>query len=125
MKPVSFARIVLGFIAAALWLPGLLYILASSPAEEFAARPPLLFTVPLTVFFAVPAFLFLKKRPSFLLCVSAGAAIGGIGALLFLLTTHLEAALNWAPALIGCGLVSSVLFWLVAIWRNRDNSNAV
>ena len=125
MKTVYLARIVLAFIAAALWLPALVYLRAQTPAEMFGARFPLLLTVPLTIFVAVPAFLAMRARVSLVLCAAMGMAIGALGALLFLLTTHWEAAVNWAPAFFGCGLVSSLLFWVIGVWRNREPSSAV
>ena len=125
MKTVRMLRVVLGFLVAALWLPVFTYLQAPTPADEFFARAPLVLTVPLTLFVAVPMFLMLKQHASFLVCVLSGAVVGAIGALLFMLVTHWEAGINWAPALVGCGVISSVLFWVVAIWRSDVGHHAV
>lgn len=125
MKTVRILRVVFGFLVAALWLPVVTYLRAPTPGEEFFARAPLVLTVPLTLFVAVPVFLVLKQRASFLVCVLAGAVVGAVGAILFLLVTNWEAGINWAAALVGCGVISSVLFWLVAIWRSDAGHHAV
>ena len=76
-------------------------------------------TVPLTLFVAVPTYWFFREHVGLLACMIVGVGIGAIGCLLFWAATNTLAALNWAPLLLGAGLVSSVLFWFVALWRNE------
>jgi len=110
-------RLILGFTAAALWLPVLLYFAAGDYAEFWFAMTAL-FTVPLTVFVALPLYYFCRGRITFGRCLLAGFGIGVLGAVAFLVTTHPQAALNWSPGLIGAGVLSSIIFWAVAIWQN-------
>ena len=79
-----------------------------------------LYTIPLTIFVAAPLYYFNRKRVTFWLCVIAGVAIGVVGSLLFLVTTNPLAALNWSPLLIGSGLLSSIVFWVVGVWKNGN-----
>ena len=111
-------RLVLAFMVAALWLPLLAVAVSPSFVESMAALVAAL-TVPLTLFVAVPTYWFFRRRVGLLACMTAGAAIGAIGCLLFWAATNTLAALNWAPLLLGAGLVSSLLFWFVGLWRNE------
>ena len=111
-------RLVFGFAVAALWLPVLLYFTAGDYSQFWFVMTAT-FTVPLTLFVAVPLYYFWRRRITLWRCVLAGVVIGILGALAFLAVTHAQAALNWSPALIGSGLVTSIIFWLVAIWNNR------
>jgi hypothetical protein len=113
-------RIVLGFIAAALWLPVLELVAGeiSGGYGRFWFGMTAMFTVPLTVLVAVPLFYVWRRRITFWRCVFAGLVIGIIGAGLFLLTTNPLAALNWSPLLIVVGVLSSLVFWAIAVWRN-------
>lgn len=110
-------RIVVAFTAAALWFPSLSYFL-SGEYGPFWFLMIALYTVPLTLLVAAPLYYFNRKRITFLFCVLAGLGIGLLGALSFWSMTNRLAAQNWAPLLIGTGLVSSVLFWVIGIWRN-------
>jgi putative effector of murein hydrolase len=112
-------RVVLGFAVAALWLPVLLYFTAGDYGA-FWLFMTASFTVPLTLFVAVPLYYFWRRRITFWRCILAGFAIGAIGALAFLAMTHPEAALNWSPGLIGSGVVTSLVFWFIAVWKNGD-----
>ena len=78
-----------------------------------------MFTAPLTLFVAVPLFYLTRKRVTFWRCVLGGLAVGAVGALLFLLTTNVLAARNWSPFLIAAGPLSSLIFWLVGVWKNE------
>ena len=110
-------RLILGFAAAGLWLPVLLYFAAGEYAEFWFVMTAL-FTIPLTVFVAVPLYYFWRAHITFGRCLLAGFGIGVVGTLAFLAMTHPEAALNGSPALIGAGVLSSVIFWAIAIWQN-------
>jgi len=110
-------RVFLGFAAAALWLPLVSYF-TGGVYGQFWFVMTASFTVPLTVVFAIPLFFLWRKRITFWRCLLAGLAIGFVGTLAFLVTTHPAAALNWAPGLIGTGVLSSIVFWAVAIWNN-------
>jgi len=112
-------RLILGFFTAALWLPLLAYILDSTYYGEFWAFAIAFYTVPLTIFVALPAYFLVRKRISFLLCVGMGCVIGVIGAFIFFLVTNPLAAMNWAPGLISAGIMSSIVFWVIAIWKNK------
>lgn len=114
-------RIVLGFIAAAMWLP-LLQLIAGEVAGgygRFWFGMTAMFMVPLTVLFAVPLFYLWRRRITFWRCVFAGLATGIVGAVIFLLTTNPLAALNWSPLLIVVGVLSSLVLWVVAVLKNR------
>ena len=76
------------------------------------------FTVPLTLLVAVPLYLRIRGQVSFLQCLGAGLVAGLIGVALFYLGTNPLAALNWGVSLVLAGLLSSVVFWLVAVWKN-------
>jgi len=113
-------RIVLGFAAAAMWLP-LLQLMAGELADGYGLfwfGMTAMFMVPLTVLVAVPLFYVWRRRITFWRCVFAGLVIGIVGAVIFLLTTNPLAALNWSPLLILVGVLSSLVFWVVAVWRN-------
>jgi hypothetical protein len=111
-------RLVLGFVVAALWLPAYAYVLSRSLVESGAVLVAM-FTVPLTLFVAAPLYWALRERVGFLACICAGLCVGAIGCLLFWLSTNTLAALNWSPLLLAAGLVSSFLFWVVALWGNK------
>jgi hypothetical protein len=113
-------RIILGFVAAALWLP-LLELLAGAVTGgygRFWFFMTAIFTVPLTILLAVPLFCLWRRRITFWRCVFAGLAIGIVGAVIFLVTTNPLAALNSSPLLIVAGVLSSLVFWVIAVWRN-------
>jgi hypothetical protein len=110
-------RVVLGFAVAALWLPVVLYFTAGD-YHAFWFVMTASFTVPLTLFVAVPVYYFWRRRITFFRCLSAGFVIGTLGALVFLAMTNPQAALNWSPGLIGSGILTSIMFWVIAIWNN-------
>jgi hypothetical protein len=112
-------RLILGFAAAALWLPILSYA-TSGIYGGFWFGMIAFYTIPLTVLVATPLYYFNRKRVTFWLCVIAGVAVGVLGALLFLVMTNPLAALNWSPLLIGSGLLSSIVFWVVGVWKNGN-----
>ena len=115
-------RIVVGFLAAALWLP-LLSLATSGPYGGFWFGMTAIFTVPLTLLVAVPLFYLWRRRITFWRCLLAGLAIGIIGAALFLLVTNPLAARNWSPLLAVAGVLSSLVFWAIAVWRNPALTN--
>jgi hypothetical protein len=49
----------------------------------------------------------------------AGLVVGLAGVLVFMLMTNALAARNWAPLLIVTGLLCSLVFWLVGVWKNQ------
>ena len=110
------ARVVLGFVVAALWLPAI--GLFMDWYSGVWARASTLLSVPLTVFVAVPIYLVVRKRISFLICAFAGVGIGALGALPWALDGNTRAAMNLAPILMVVGFISSILFWLIAVWKN-------
>jgi hypothetical protein len=82
------------------------------------------FTVPLTLFIAAPLCYVWRRRITFLRCLVAGFVIGALGALAFLVMTNAQAALNWSPGLIGAGVVTSIIFWAIAVWNNSNIGGA-
>jgi hypothetical protein len=112
-------RLIAGLLVAALWLPLLLYF-TSGGYGPFWLFMTGFYTVPLTLLVAAPLVFLFRHRISLALCLVVGLAIGFLGSLTFLATTNYLAALHWAPLLIVSGLVSSFLFWLVAVFRNGD-----
>ena len=115
-------RLVAGLLVAALWLPllGLLTVPWSGP---FWSVMTALYTVPLTLLVAAPlAFLF-RRRLTLVLCLAFGLTISLLGVLVFSATTNYLAGLRWAPLLTASGLISSFLFWWVAVspqWRSNN-----
>ena len=112
-------RLILGFAAAALWLPVLMYVIAGGHGEFWFVMIAS-FTVPLTLFVAAPLYYFSRRRVTFWACVMVGLAIGAVGSLTFLLAINPYTARTWAPSLLLAGIISSVIFWIVAIWKNRN-----
>jgi hypothetical protein len=110
-------RLVCGLFVAALWLPVLL-LATSGPYGKFWFLMTAFYTVPLTLIVAAPLVYFFRHRLSLLSCLACGLGVGFLGALTFLSTTNYLAALNWGPALIVSGVVSSLLFWIVGVWGN-------
>lgn len=111
-------RVILGFAVAALWLPVLSYLTGGVYAEFWFVMTAA-FTVPMTLFVAVPLYYRWRQRVSFVRCLLAGVVIGVIGAVAFLAMTNPQAALNWSPGVVGAGVVSSIIFWVIAIWKNQ------
>jgi hypothetical protein len=110
-------RIGIGLLAAALWLP----LLAYATGERFAFfwfGMIAMFTIPLTLFVALPLVLLLRRHLSFVRCIAAGFGIGLLAVALEWSLSHWQAALNLGPLLIGAGVLSSLVFWLVGVWRN-------
>jgi molybdate transport system substrate-binding protein len=113
-------RVVLGFVAAALGVPALV-ALTSPPYGLFWLAMISFFTVPLTLFAGMPLFVYLARRRRVTLwwCMLAGLVVGLAGVLVFMLMTNALAARNWAPLLIVTGLLCSLVFWLVGVWKNQ------
>jgi hypothetical protein len=111
-------RLILGFIVAALWLPALAYLTSRTVVGSLAGLIAL-FTVSLTLVFAVPLYVWLRRRVTFWLCALAGLSVGAIGCVVDWLVTNTLAAINWSPLLLVIGLASGLLFWVVAIWGNN------
>jgi len=110
-------RILGGLLAAALWLPVIEY-LSGGGYGAFWAVSTGLFTVPLTLLVATPFVFFSRHNLSLARCAISGLTVGAVGAVLFAACTNIQAGLNWAPLLIGCGVVSGLVFWLAGVWRN-------
>lgn len=111
------ARLILGFLAAALWLPVLMYVTAGGHGEFWFVMIAS-FTVPLTLFVAAPLYYFSRRRVTFWACIKVGIALGIVGSLTFLLAIDPHTARIWAPSLLLAGFISSVVFWFVGIWKN-------
>lgn len=136
-------RLVLGFILAPL-LPVLAAALLGwlTPGRKpggaidlllFLAEWSLLFSVPATLFFALPLFLWFRRRGWLRLghALAAGALVGlasaGVVALYSLLSSD-GLSLNWrgfksgfsyAEAFVPSGLLMGGIFWMVAFWRAK------
>jgi hypothetical protein len=112
-------QITVGLVVAALWLQCVLYFTSGGYAQFwfFMVAP---FSVSLTALVAAPLVYLFRRRISFTLCCGFGLTIGLLGSLLFLATTNPLAALHWSPAFLLVGLSSSIIFWSVGVWRNRD-----
>src|SRR5690606_13879481 len=89
----------------------------ASPTGEgvFWARLIALFSVPLTVLVAVPAFFLLRRHVNLFTCIASGLLIGWLGAGLFLLATNWLAFLGWAPTMLAIGALSGAGFWLIGL----------
>ena len=113
-------RLIVGFVVAALWLPALAFALSESYWNVFWASAVGAFTVPVTLLVALPLFVILRRRYRLRFWHYAiyGLSIGAVGAAAFSLTTNGLAALNWLPVFLIAGLVSSMAFWVVGVWRN-------
>src|SRR5262245_3044048 len=110
-------RLIYGLVVAGLWLPVLLFF-TSGPYGKFWFVMTGCFTVPVTAVLAAPLVFVFRYRLSLQLCLACGLGAGVLGTLIFLATTNPLAARNWAPAFVLTGLVSSLLFWGVGVWRN-------
>jgi hypothetical protein len=112
-------RVILGFVAAALWLP-LLFLLVEGGNYYGRVWFSMVaaFTIPLTLFAAVPLFYFWRSRITFWRCLLAGVGLGLVGAAAFLLMTNPTAAANWFLGMVGAGVLSSMIFWFIAVWNN-------
>jgi hypothetical protein len=119
MTPQATTRVVAGLIAAALWLPLAASLLAPGGERVPAFALPALYTVPLTAVIAAPLVYFFRRNLSFIRCCIVGLGIGTVGALTFWSPYSNAALLSWGPTLVAAGLLSSVVFWVVGIWRNR------
>jgi hypothetical protein len=114
----STQRLVLGLLVAALWFP----LLAWERALDHGWVAFMLvgmFTLPVTLLMAAPLVYLLRRRLSFTLCCTFGIALGGLLALADVLTGNWVAARGDALMGIPVGLISSILFWLIGVWRNR------
>ena len=123
-KDLNKVRLVLGIIAEALWLPILAYVTLGRLGEGYFVILAM-FTVPLTLFVAVPFYLLTKKYFTFLVSIYFGLAIGALVALVYYLNTDPINGVNMAPIFLLLGLISSVLFWIVAIWKNGSPTSKV
>jgi hypothetical protein len=110
-------RLGCGLLVAALWLPVVLYF-TSGPYAKFGFFITAFYTVPLTLFVAAPLVYLLRYCLSLALCLASGLAIGVAGTLMVLATTNRLFAWNASLVLMLCGLVSSLIFWVVGVWRN-------
>ena len=115
-------RLIAGLLVAGLWLP-LLSLITVFSSGPFWFVMTALYTVPLTLIVAAPLVFLFRRRLTLALCLAFGLIISLLGMLVFLATTNYLAALTWAPLLTASGLVSSFLFWLVAVsghWRSNN-----
>ena len=118
MKLNSTQRLVLGLLAAALWFP----LLAWQRAQENGWVSFMIvgmFTLPVTLLIAAPLVCFLRRRLSFPLCCAFGIVLGGLLALPDVLLGNWVVARGDALMVIPVRLISSIVFWLIGVWRNR------
>jgi len=106
-------RFFLGLLVAAAWAPLLMLLAWPGGALLIAA-----FTFPLTFLFGFPLAYALRRRLGILICVAAGALLGGVGVLGYWWMTNPIAAVRAIPLLVGVGAVSGALFWIVGVRRN-------
>jgi uncharacterized membrane protein YeiH len=112
-------RLFLGFVVAAVWLPVSLLLYSPAGQGELPAVLVAMLAVPLTVFAAAPLYWVLRRRVNLIVCICSGAIVGVFGCLLFWLGTNWLATVNTSPAILITALVSSLIFWAVAIWNNK------
>ena len=119
MTPRGISRLVAGLIVAAFWFPVCLYFRDDryGPLGFILAAS---FTVPITLFVAAPLVYFLRGRLSFWLCCVLGVVLGSLGLVPNMLAGNWGAARNIGLTMMLVGLVSSMLFWVVGVWRNGD-----
>ena len=113
-------RIFVGFLVAALWLP-LIGLLSGSYEGQFFAGTAAVFTVPLTIGFALPIygfFYYSKVAPAWWVCMAIGACIGCVGAIALGTMSNKLAGWNAVPGFILIGVVSAVIFWAIGIRKN-------
>jgi hypothetical protein len=113
-------RLILAFISAAFFVPTITLFTSDGYFRLQGFALIAIFTVPLTVIGAAPLYVVFRKSITIWLCMVAGFSLGLVGSLIFLLMTNPKAYLNWLPAFLFAGWSSSVVFWLVGIWRNRN-----
>jgi fluoride ion exporter CrcB/FEX len=82
------------------------------------------YTVPLTLLLAGPLVYVFRKRLTLARCVTVGFILGMLGSFTFWSPYSLAAFFNWGPLLIVVGVISSLLFWVVGVWGNRDLTKA-
>jgi hypothetical protein len=114
MAPMS--RFLLGLFVAAAWAPLLTLFAWPGGAVIIAA-----FTFPITFLVGFPLAFALRNRLNPLLCIVAGALLGGLGVLGYLAMTTPIAARNGTITLVAIGAISGGLFWVVGV---RGNSFA-
>jgi hypothetical protein len=120
VTPRGVLRLIGGLLVAALWLPSLLYFVSRGWEKEFSSFIVAYYTVPLTLVVAGPLVYILRKKLTLARCLTVDLLLGVLGALTFWSPYSLKAMLNWGPLLMVVGVVSSFLFWVVGVWRNRD-----
>jgi len=120
MSPRGVFRLIGGLIVAALWLPVLLYVISRGWEKTFSFLIVAYYTVPLTLLVATPLMYFMRKHLTLGRCLLVGFLLGALGALTFWSPYSLKAMWNWGPLLVAAGVMSSLLFWIVGVWRNSD-----
>ena len=112
-------RVTSGLIAAALWLPILNSAVAHAEDQKPAFLVIAIYTVPLTLFIAAPLVFLLRRKLTLGRCLLTGALLGIVGALTFWSPYSVKSSL-WGAPLVLAGLLSSLLFWVIGVWRNRN-----
>jgi hypothetical protein len=120
MSPRATLRLIGGLLVAALWLPALLYIVSRGWEREFSFLIVAYYTIPLTLLVAGPLVYIQRKKLTLVRCLTVGLLLGTLGAFTFWSPYSLKAMFNWGPVLMFVGVISSLLFWVVSVWRNRD-----
>lgn len=112
------ARVVAAFVIVPLLYP--LSILLVSGEEGWAgAIWAASFTIPITVVIGIPLFFIFRKKAWWRWWQFAlGGVLAGLVASLPPLLNSWEAAALFAFYFVPFGLAHSVVFWLIAVWRN-------
>lgn len=117
-------RIIGGLIVAALWLPCLLYVMSRGWERKVSSLIVACYSVPLTLLVAAPFVYFLRRKLTLVRCLTVGLLLGTLAALTLWSPYSPKAMFNWGPLQVLAGVVSSLLFWAVGVWRNHDLTHA-
>lgn len=111
-------RQTIGFVATALGLPIGLAVVLRSDAPFFYVLP---FTLAGVLILGPSAFRFFVSRQwlSIWHFLAGGLALGAVCTIVFL-PERLFQCLKWALLFGPAGAISAALFWVLAVWRNKQ-----